>query len=148
MRCNLRLSSWLNFCSEYLITSRETYNELVTKPPLQPAFQSEIGAIDSVFSFDGVIHLNLKLLLVYDNEYVVEYKPVLVHGTITCRLGHSKLDITLKCYKEKLNPTSQYVQVLKSNIINNGGNIKVIYIMVEIWRSWAKLKILNASIQG
>ena len=102
--------------------------------------QSGIGVDGSVFNFDGVVYLNLKLLLVNGGEYVIEYEPVLVSSKVSTNIFgikteerfkyftrdiknetisygiESKPNIVLKCYRENLNHTSAYVQVLKSII--------------------------------
>ena len=66
--------------SQYTIISRDISDKLDTKPPLHTFYTSQSGIeVDGfAFSFDGVVHLNLKLILINGNEYVVEYKVVLL----------------------------------------------------------------------
>ena len=47
--------------SQFSITTRDDYNRLPTKPPLQKVEQSGVGIDGSKFAFDGIVYLNLVL---------------------------------------------------------------------------------------
>ena len=117
--------------SQASIMTRESFDNLVLKPPLQNIDKSGTAIDGSLFQFDGIAYLNLIFPNEEGNPYTLEYEPILVSSKVTCNIFGAKTEnrfracirdsenstitytpkdsdtpVALKCYKEK---NKQYV---------------------------------------
>ena len=132
------------------IMTRESFDNLVLKPPLQNIDKSGTAIDGSLFQFDGIAYLNLIFPNEEGNPYTLEYEPILVSSKVTRNIFGAKTEnrfracirdlenstitytpkdsdtpVALKCYKEKINNTSAFIQVAKMSFVKEN-EIKLI----------------------
>ena len=73
--------------SDFTIITRETYDRLRSKPPLQKADKNGIGVNGSSFNLDGIVYLNIELIDTGGNVYNIDYEPVYVSECVSIIYG-------------------------------------------------------------
>ena len=135
--------------SQFSIITKETYDTLPIKPPLMNVQQSGIGIDGHRFQFEGVAYLTLTFKKDDGTDYPLFYEPVLVSKFVKSNILGAKTEsrfkicernlenetliyttrkdekIIVKCYREKLNVTSAYIEVARTSIIFDN-NIKFV----------------------
>ena len=71
---------------QFSITTRDDYNRLPTKPPLQKVEQSGVGIDGSKFAFDGIVYLNLVLSNEEGETFKLSYEAVLVSSQVSSNI--------------------------------------------------------------
>ena len=64
--------------SQFSIVTRDDYDRLPLKPPLQQVEQSGVGIDGFKFAFDGIVYLNLVLSNEEGETFELSCEPVLV----------------------------------------------------------------------
>ncbi len=130
--------------SQFTIISRDVYDSLAVKPPLQPVQQAGVGITGTTFNFDGLVYINLGLEKSDGNTYTLEYEPVLVSSKINTSIfginteqrfeeirrkntegsltfvTKEHEEIIIRAYREQPTSTSAYVQVSKVTLVDDG----------------------------
>ena len=72
--------------SQFLIITRDDYDRLPTKSPLQQVEQSGVGINVSKFAFDRMVYLNLVLSNEEGETFKVPYEPVLISSQVSSNI--------------------------------------------------------------
>ena len=87
--------------SQSSIMTRESFDNLVSKPPLQTINKSGTAVDGSLFKFDGIAYLNLIFPTEEGNQYTLEYEPVLVSSKVTCNIFGAKTENRFRaCFRD------------------------------------------------
>ena len=132
--------------SQFTILKREDYDRLTNKPPLTAINKKGVGVNGSEFKLDGICYLNLKLESEHGDKILLEYKPVLISSQIKTNILGIKSEesfkeitqnnvqktltytlkddekVVLKYYEESIEPTSAYIEVLKSSVVTENSS--------------------------
>ena len=126
--------------SQFSIITRDDYDKLPTKPPLQQMEQSGVGIDGSKFAFDGIIYLNLVLSNGEGETFELSYEPVQVSSQVSsnvssnseekfvlvCRNSEesimmfttkSRKSLKVKCYRENIEATTAYIRIAKFTVV-------------------------------
>ena len=89
--------------------TRNVYDSLSTKPPLNPISKSDIGVDGHPFEIDGVTYINLTMKTENKETFVIEYEPVIVTSKNNmCIFGIKSEEKFKKCVRNESNHTLEY----------------------------------------
>ena len=127
--------------SQFSFITRDDYDRLPIKPPLQKVEQSGVGIDGSKFSFDGIVYLKLVLSSEEGKTFGLSCEPVLVSSQVSsnifgfnseekftscCRNSEyiimtfttkSRKSLKVKCYRENIEATTAYIKIAKSTVV-------------------------------
>ena len=127
--------------SQFSFITRDDYDRLPIKPPLQKVEQSAVGIDGSKFAFDGIVYLKLVLSSEEGKTFGLSCEPVLVLSqassnifgfnseekfTSRCRNSEynimtfttkSRKSLKVKCYRENIEATTAYIKIAKSTVV-------------------------------
>ena len=125
--------------SQFSFITRDDYDRLPIKPPLQKVEQSGVGIDGSKFAFDGIVYLKLVLSSEEGKTFGLSCEPVLVSSQVSsnifgfnseekftsCRNSEynimtfttkSRKSLKVKCYRENIEATTAYFRIAKSTV--------------------------------
>ena len=138
--------------SMFTMIPRANYKKLTKKPPLCPINRCGVGVSNQKFKIDGVAHLNLALHGTSNEQFILNYEPVLVSSDIKmCIFGiHSEDqfeeikrshkqnivsfrtkhgdEIKLKFFRES-SASCAFIETCKSTVVEND---KIHYVSAKI----------------
>ena len=95
--------------SQYSMITRNVYDSLSTKPPLNLISKSGIGVDGNPFEIDGVTYINLTMKTENKEIFVIEYEPVIVTSKFDmCIFGIKSEEKFKECVCNESNHTLEY----------------------------------------